>query len=324
MKSGVYCIKNIKNNKVYIGQSININRRRYDHKRLLEQGKHNNIYLQREFNKYGSDSFTFEIIKYCPIEELDNCEIQLIKELQCMDNKYGYNMESGGNKNKIVSEATRQKKVGRNNPMYGVKLSNARIEQLRVANRGNSDLLNKEDVKVIKSRLVNGERNSDIARDYGVVNSTIDKIANGTNWAWVCTELNEEIMKVKQQLINDRNDKIKKLNSEGVARSKIAEMVGCQPRTVTAVLGYGAFDKYRSRYKEIEADFLNGLTKKEIMEKYNISQSTYVKATSEAYNKQKEETRKQAVRMRQSGMLVKDIAKELGFARTTISKWTKS
>lgn len=27
--------------------------------------------------------------------------------------------------------------------------------------------------------------------------------------------------------------------------------------------------------------------------------------------------------MRKSGMMVKDIAKELGFVRTTISKWTK-
>ena len=52
----------------------------------------------------------------------------------------------------------------------------------------------------------------------------------------------------------------------------------------------------------------------------NAKTSTY---THDAYNIKINNIKNRAVEMRKSGIMVKDIAKELGFARTTISKWTK-
>jgi len=37
---------------------------------MLNGNKHHNTYLQRAWNKYGAQAFTFEVIEECPIEKL--------------------------------------------------------------------------------------------------------------------------------------------------------------------------------------------------------------------------------------------------------------
>lgn len=61
--SGVYCITCSKNNKVYVGSSIDINDRWSRHKRLLRDGKHHNIHMQRAWDLYGRDCFVFSILE---------------------------------------------------------------------------------------------------------------------------------------------------------------------------------------------------------------------------------------------------------------------
>lgn len=50
MKSGIYCIKNIVNNKMYIGQSQDIMDRWSKHLTALKCGKHENKYLQSAYD----------------------------------------------------------------------------------------------------------------------------------------------------------------------------------------------------------------------------------------------------------------------------------
>lgn len=64
---GIYSIRNIINGKSYIGRSVNANLREYSHMGNLKRGKHTNVELQRDYNKYGKDSFEFSIL-----ETLDN------------------------------------------------------------------------------------------------------------------------------------------------------------------------------------------------------------------------------------------------------------
>ena len=63
-KKGIYKITCIKNGKVYIGRSINIPSRLYAHKRSLIMNRHINKKLQEDFNKYGEESFIFEVERY--------------------------------------------------------------------------------------------------------------------------------------------------------------------------------------------------------------------------------------------------------------------
>lgn len=61
--AGVYEIRNIMNGHKYIGSSVNVPRRWAEHKRKLNANEHHSIALQRAWNKYGADNFTFEILE---------------------------------------------------------------------------------------------------------------------------------------------------------------------------------------------------------------------------------------------------------------------
>lgn len=63
-KTGVYLIKNIKNNHYYVGSaSKSFEYRWKEHTRKLKMGNHCNKYLQSAWKKYGQDSFEFIILE---------------------------------------------------------------------------------------------------------------------------------------------------------------------------------------------------------------------------------------------------------------------
>lgn len=65
MKSGIYKISNIINNRIYIGSTYNISARFSAHKSSLRKNKHYNYKLQNDWNKSKGDNFIFEIIELC-------------------------------------------------------------------------------------------------------------------------------------------------------------------------------------------------------------------------------------------------------------------
>ncbi|MCC8068781.1 MAG: GIY-YIG nuclease family protein [Ruminococcus sp.] len=90
---GIYKITNILNQKVYIGQSVDIEKRWAEHIRCANNSdKPNTIY--QAIRKYGVENFTFEVIEECSQEKLNEREIYWIDYY----NSYydGYNMTLGG------------------------------------------------------------------------------------------------------------------------------------------------------------------------------------------------------------------------------------
>lgn len=91
---GIYSIKNKINNKIYIGQSHDIESRWYHHKSDLRSNIHHNKHLQSAWNKYGEDNFDFSIIEECSISDLNNRETYWILKYDSLNN--GYNNDLGG------------------------------------------------------------------------------------------------------------------------------------------------------------------------------------------------------------------------------------
>lgn len=93
---GIYKITNKINNKVYIGQSVDIKQRWNAHKRQsMIPNKEYNKYLYRAFRKYGIENFDFEVLEECAREELDEKERYYILQYNSCNELKGYN-ETGG------------------------------------------------------------------------------------------------------------------------------------------------------------------------------------------------------------------------------------
>lgn len=154
---GIYKITNSVNGKVYIGQSINMKARWKDHINTLNRNDSHSILLQRAWNKYGGENFYFEILELCAEDMLDEIETKYIELYDARN--IGYNIEPGGNSNKYLSEATKQKireahlgrrhstetrrkmsesRTGINNGMYGKTHSEESKRKMSAAKKGKS------------------------------------------------------------------------------------------------------------------------------------------------------------------------------------------
>ena len=78
--SGIYKITCITNNKIYIGQSKNVQYRFGQHILLLNRRIHFNKHLQYAFDKYGKENFKFDVIEYCDESVLTDRESYWINQ----------------------------------------------------------------------------------------------------------------------------------------------------------------------------------------------------------------------------------------------------
>ncbi len=125
--SGVYKITNIISGKFYIGSSKDVNVRKTEHWNALNRGDHKNTILQRSWNKYGAENFTFSIIEEC------DPSVRLIREQHYIDvlqpfKSIGYNINKTANggdgytnnpRREEIIEKLRIMNTGDNNGMFG-------------------------------------------------------------------------------------------------------------------------------------------------------------------------------------------------------------
>ena len=73
---GIYKITNKINNKIYIGQSTNIQQRWKAHKTrpFNEKSNQYDMSFYRAIRKYGLENFSFQVIEQCSKEQLDEKE----------------------------------------------------------------------------------------------------------------------------------------------------------------------------------------------------------------------------------------------------------
>ena len=102
MKFYYYKIENKINKKFYIGITTKPNDRKHQHFHQLEKGVHNNYKMQKDYNDYGAEAFSFEIIDELEgtKEEGYEHEHQLIQSSRATES---YNICEGGLINPVYS-----------------------------------------------------------------------------------------------------------------------------------------------------------------------------------------------------------------------------
>jgi group I intron endonuclease len=134
MESGIYTITNLANNKVLVGQSINIKNRLRAHKVRLKQGIHENKHLQRAWDDYGENFFEFKPIEYIEKEFLLSHELYWSNMLDSHNFTKGYNLKSCSPTGYGHHSQETKNKIGASHK--GRKLSEDHKNKLRIAHTG--------------------------------------------------------------------------------------------------------------------------------------------------------------------------------------------
>jgi group I intron endonuclease len=120
----LYVYRNIINDKLYIGQTNNLSRRKSQHEHYVKKGSNQLPYLYNAMRHYGIENFEFiPIFSSESLEEINYMERQMILLLNAKwkeDGTGGYNIAFGGDNRKLSQEtkdkiSIRQKEYQKNN-----------------------------------------------------------------------------------------------------------------------------------------------------------------------------------------------------------------
>jgi group I intron endonuclease len=200
---GIYKIRNIKNNKIYIGSSYNILNRWKQHKYQLNKNIHNNEHLQRAWNKYGKRNFEFIIIEVIEIidiyknmkDYIFEREQYWIDKTNCCNELIGYNIaRKAGSKlgvkdsiktknKKSLAMLKPERRLIASKTM--IKTNNKRYKQLGKDMCINYTTLSNKDIIDINNLILKGFSDLDISQRYKVNKYTINDIRRGKTWSHI-------------------------------------------------------------------------------------------------------------------------------------------
>lgn len=109
----VYEIRNIVNNKVYIGQTNNPRTRWASHKLRLKQNRSSNPPMQKDFNTFGIQNFKFKVLEECCTREraleIETNYIHQFGGIECLS---VYNCQDNITQNSLMIQHQNEKKIG--------------------------------------------------------------------------------------------------------------------------------------------------------------------------------------------------------------------
>lgn len=129
----LYKITNIENNKIYIGQTVQPEKRWYQHKYDSSKNNHPST-LAYAIKKYGNMSFNFEVIACCKtLDEANDIETILVEQYDShVSNNKGYNISLGGRTAPITDDVKKKMSAAKK----GKKLSPEHSKKISESNKG--------------------------------------------------------------------------------------------------------------------------------------------------------------------------------------------
>ncbi len=185
----VYKIENLINGKVYVGITKNGISGRYPGSSWKSSSARSRL-VKKAMAKYGADNFQIEVIEECDIELLAEKEVYYIQILSSFT-PYGYNLTTGGEHHKVVSDETRKKismsKKGKSSWNKGITLSLER--------------------KLNHSKLMKGRSTWNKGKKTGkMTEDAIKNSARAHNKAVKCFDLHGNLVKVYESLVSTKMD----------------------------------------------------------------------------------------------------------------------
>lgn len=166
----IYKIENLVNHKIYIGLTNNIERRQKRHFSDLRRNCHDNSFLQKEYNQYGNENFSFEVIYSDNITEQEIGEKEKYY-IQLYDSfRNGYNQNEGGN--------------------FG-------------PTNGGSHLTQRDIYNILSAIEFMSRPGAVLSRYFGVSVQTISRIKNGVNHNQYYNEYKSFSEEKRKQIYND-------------------------------------------------------------------------------------------------------------------------
>lgn len=111
-ETGVYCIRNILNDKRYVGStSVSLRTRFKRHRNDLSNGEHHSQALQRAWDLYGLNAFEFTILERCSASNCLLLEQKWIDHYCSANSEFGYNVlpKAGSALGRKLSDKTKKK-----------------------------------------------------------------------------------------------------------------------------------------------------------------------------------------------------------------------
>lgn len=192
---------NIKNGKLYVGSTRNLQSRKSWHFKALEHNRHHSILLQRAYNKYGKEAFEFDVLQIVEkLEDLIFYEQKWIDLTRASEPNFGYNILQNacyGSTGRTMSLKERQKrsKIRKNwinlHPEWKQKLSDHQKQKGITVNFYSVrkdrftfpyQKLQYDDVVKIKQLLREGNSHRNIGDMFNVSGSIISLISTGKRW----------------------------------------------------------------------------------------------------------------------------------------------
>lgn len=200
--SGIYKIICLESQKIYIGSSINLKKRKNEHLRFLRLGRHPNKKLQNSFNKYGEESFLFEKVLECEPGQLLVYEEQMIEKFDSA--KDGFN---------ILEKPTKN--------LLGFKHSEISKQKMKKSakNRGrNSGFLEEKQVIQMRQKFFDGERITNLSKEYNMSRGHVRKCVYLESYQDVPCEIEgySEMLQELKQMFREG----KRIRSRGWKHSK--------------------------------------------------------------------------------------------------------
>lgn len=244
---GIYKITCLINQKVYIGQSILLNKRLNSHFSHLKRGVHHNAHLQNAFNKYGEENFVIEILTKCNEEELDNLERYFISIYNSMNKNFGFNLMNGGqdsrryftqevkdkmsksNKGRIFSDEHKKhislSQKGKTISAESIAkcIATKKLNQSHVGEKNANAIISNEKAKSIIEYLLLGHGVIETTNEFSVSKNVINNLIQNRSYTNILKPQREYLKNMYNQSFKDKVDKCVEMYLSGMSQNEIAK-----------------------------------------------------------------------------------------------------